>query len=558
MKDMSKPNYLVRRNGIYHYRRRIPADLSAHYGTQEVIKRSLRTTDPKVAYQRVKVEDLKQEQEFAEVRRKLNPEQRTSLSEVEIQRLAALWLHRILDDDDTQRIRGLSVEDQERAEEVLAFTEEDLREALAGGDFRAVRPWVDSLLEEQGVRLSKDGEAYRRLCLAILKAEVKATDVLRERLEGRVVDTPPAPAPLTRATAPSSSDNPALSVLFDKWAKEHEGKLAAATIPEFGVSIRRFVEVNGDLPVRDIKPAHVRDFKDALLGFPRQTPASWRSLTVPQILEKAAERPDLPRLSPRTINDKMLGALGAVLNWGRKQGYCDFNAARDIKTAAPRIEEEKRTAYTVDDLNTIFRFPIFTAGERPGGGGGEAAKWLPLLGLFTGARLEELGQLLTADVKEEDGVNYLDLFTIPEGQRRKNQSSRRRVPVHPELVRLGFLAYVQERREDGDTRLFPDLRAYKKKHTHYWSRWWGRYARSRGIKDTRKTFHSFRHAVKLAYRLADVPEVVYDALQGHTASTEGRKYGGKLTMHTPIRGLAEVMAKLQFPGLDLEHLKVRG
>ncbi|MGA7326889.1 MAG: hypothetical protein WBX25_20965 [Rhodomicrobium sp.] len=45
-------------------------------------------------------------------------------------------------------------------------------------------------------------------------------------------------------------------------------------------------------------------------------------------------------------------------------------------------------------MNLIFSFPIFTKGERPKGGGGEAAKWLPLLAAFTGARLEELGQAL--------------------------------------------------------------------------------------------------------------------------------------------------------------------
>src|SRR5437762_9036633 len=80
--------------------------------------------------------------------------------------------------------------------------------------------------------------------------------------------------------------------------------------------------------------------------------------------------------------------------------------------------------------------------------------------LFTGARLEEIGQALTNDMKHDDGINYLDINTLDRGagKRVKNRSSRRKLPVHPELVCCGLLAYVEERRRAGDERLFPALR----------------------------------------------------------------------------------------------------
>ena len=41
------------------------------------------------------------------------------------------------------------------------------------------------------------------------------------------------------------------------------------------------------------------------------------------------------------------------------------------------------------------------------GGAGEAAYWLPLLALFTGARLEELAQLRVSDLASEEGLGLL-------------------------------------------------------------------------------------------------------------------------------------------------------
>ena len=75
---------------------------------------------------------------------------------------------------------------------------------------------------------------------------------------------------------------------------------------------------------------------------------------------------------------------------------------------------------------------------------------MPLLGLFTGARLGELALLLASDVSidEASGVSAISIADDPSiGRSLKTRASRRTVPVHPELIRLGFLEYVRERRE---------------------------------------------------------------------------------------------------------------
>src|SRR4029453_4449371 len=118
--------------------------------------------------------------------------------------------------------------------------------------------------------------------------------------------------------------------------------------------------------------------------------------------------------------------------------------------------------------------------------------WLPWLGLYTAARLEELGQLRTGDVKHENDVDY---FAIEpgDGKRVKTKSSRRCVPIHPELIKLGFLGFVDGQRRAGGARLFPELKATSYGSvTAGWSKFWSRHTRALGVGDPRKVFHSFR------------------------------------------------------------------
>lgn len=96
--------------------------------------------------------------------------------------------------------------------------------------------------------------------------------------------------------------------------------------------------------------------------------------------------------------------------------------------------------------------------------------WLPLLMLFSGARPNELAQLHITDVKQTaKGTWYLDLED-EDDKTLKTETSRRRVPLHPELVRLGILEFVEERKKQAGKngpRLFHEL-APNKYGNHAW------------------------------------------------------------------------------------------
>jgi integrase len=452
---------------------------------------------------------------------------------------------------------GLSDRAYHTRAETLEIALSGLKAKLARGDTSIVAFDVDDRLEMHGINLDRTSKAYRQLSYAFLQAAVRATEAIAKRHEGELVETPAAPAPLdVSRSLPAEPDGIGLKAMFDKWVEER--KPPEKTVLDFATAIRRFVELHGDLAVHEVTKAQVRAYKDGLQRLPRSCSGRLRQMGLPELLAHLEKHPSPgPTLSAGTVN-KALGALQTVFGWVEAQGYTDVypgwaNPAARMKLHNPAKDEDNRLPYGPEDLRTIFGSAVFHAGDRPQASAGEAAKWLPLIALFTGARLEEIGQALTSDVKCEDGITFLDINTLDRraGKRVKNRSSRRKLPLHPELVRCGLLTYVDERRHAGDERLFPCLRpSVSGQMTGNWSKWWSRYTDDLGITDDRKVFHSFRHTFKDACRAARIEEELHDALTGHTNASVGRKYGSGV----PLEVLAEAVAKVSYKGLDLSHL----
>ncbi len=177
--------------------------------------------------------------------------------------------------------------------------------------------------------------------------------------------------------------------------------------------------------------------------------------------------------------------------------------------------------------------------------------WLPLLGLWTGARLNELCQLNVADIDHEEGIPLIRVQESDEDQRVKFGKSRL-VPIHPELVRLGFLRFVQAQRQTGHKRLFPEL---KLGATGYYSdqasKDFNRYIDRIGVKTAKTSFHSFRHNFKDACRHAGVQPDTNDILLGHKLPSMAGRYGDG---NVPLPVLTEAICKIRYRELRLEHV----
>ncbi|KVD82465.1 hypothetical protein WS62_22730 [Burkholderia sp. ABCPW 14] len=335
----------------------------------------------------------------------------------------------------------------------------------------------------------------------------------------------PRPAPATARHSVSSGTE--LSDLIDKWAAEKQPK--PKTVSRTRSIALDFAKRVGVSRTHQITRQHILQFKDALLADGQ---------------------------SAANINVK-LPMLGVIFNYacGNDLGMSS-NPAAKIRVADKRRAKDKRREFNTAALNAIFGSRVYTEGYRPLAGGGEAAYWLPLLALFTGARIEELAQLRPEDVYEE---NYTDRHgaeqkawvlritgNLAEGQEIKTESSERRVPLHTELIRLGFVQFAQEAK--GRSRIFHKLRPdVDGKESGNFSKWFSRYLRADcKVTDERMVFHSFRHTFKHLARLAGVSTEVHNALTGHVTGDVADNYGG---LSYPLAPLVEAMSRYRVSGV---------
>ena len=160
-------------------------------------------------------------------------------------------------------------------------------------------------------------------------------------------------------------------------------------------------------------------------------------------------------------------------------------------------------------------------------------------------RLGEIIQLDITDIKTDEGVLYFDVNDDGE-KSLKNASSRRKVPVHPTLIELGFNYYVKASKKAGHQRVFEEAPVTKAGNiSDITSKKFGRYIESIGIKHDKLTFHSLRHTfIDYASKQAKLSDHVIKPLVGHADNsiTHGT-YGSKLS----VPELYEAIEKIQYP-----------
>jgi integrase len=213
----------------------------------------------------------------------------------------------------------------------------------------------------------------------------------------------------------------------------------------------------------------------------------------------------------------------------------------------------------------LMASPIFSAGERPKRGRGETAKWAPLLALFQGARRTEVIQLLVQDIAKDPDTEVWTIRFDREGDKSiKTVSSIRRVPLHPQMVELGFLDFLAQRREAvGPTgSLWPGFEDRTKlpSRANKWSEWFNAYLALHVVDDPVKKLHSFRGTFKRYGRAAGVDEVVINHLVGHSNNSVGARYGRKRDAEGirdtgyPLPRLTQEIGRVRFDGVDFERL----
>ncbi len=320
--------------------------------------------------------------------------------------------------------------------------------------------------------------------------------------------------------------------LSEVWAKYKEDKVKndnkrANTLAEYEKFFQLFVDITGDVDISMVDKSDIRKFREVLLKWPKNKNKikRFRDKTIDEIINM--DIPEEDSITEKTRRNYIC-ALMSYWSYAEKMGYAEDNPIKGfgVKISAIKVNKKIRPFDSIE-LNKIFSSSAYDDTNEYA-----YRYWLPVIGLFSGMRVNEICQLYLTDIKEVEGVWVFDVNDDLDKQI-KNEASRRLVPVHPFLInQLDILGYVDKLTRLRSVRLFPELKVLEKtgKYNHVASQWFGRLKTKLGFRDeiinSRNiskivvNFHSFRknfgdyckqNKVELS-----LDEHMYKRIMGHT------------------------------------------
>lgn len=400
----------------------------------------------------------------------------------------------------------------------------------AAGDVEGLlERWAESarrLAETSGILIDPaDTQGLLGLCRALNDAAIAATEDKVRRLDGEDVPTPPALPPLDAPGGPKGPARVPMLSLFDDYA--------AAQKPTEGVRlewrriIERLIEFLGFDDAAKLTEQSLRDWRDHLL-------------------KETTNRGTLR--DPITVRDKHFVAVRAMLAYGVEEGRLPTNVASAVTVRVPKKAKLRDRSFTAPEANAILGAALGPVSPRMSPEAALARRWVPWLCAYTGARVNEIGQLRKEDVLEVDGVRVLRI--TPEAGTVKTKEARL-VPIHSHLIEQGFLDVVKAR-SNGPLFYDPSRQRVQKEGSRHFKKVGQKLAEwvrdDLGITDPGiKPNHAWRHLFKTIAREAEIEEATSDAISGHAPNTVGRDYGG-VTVKTMSNALAR-FPRFQLPGV---------
>ncbi|MER9022679.1 tyrosine-type recombinase/integrase [Mesorhizobium sp. M0815] len=332
---------------------------------------------------------------------------------------------------------------------------------------------------------------------------------------------------------PRDRDRITLSGVLEEWKSV---SFATAT-EQYEYPVRLFEELHGALPVKDITAVHVLEFRNALMKMPPASGGKFDDMTMQQIIQKA-EAEGLKPLKAST-SSKHFRCLKTIFAFAVEDLYVTTDVAAGIRFRGVRgkhseAKKQKRRTFSPTEMKKLF-----AGAENHKWRDAKENLWFLRLLTYTGARPEELAQLSSVDLVKSGGHLCLDIHDLGENHS-KNESSIRRVPVHPELLRLGFEDFVKA--AGNQPYLFSTLNRDKRGRLYSaMQRRLSALIDGKVSKDPRLVPYSLRHGFKDALRLVPgYDREVAEMIMGHSNPHHqtGRGYGTE-----QIVVMAELLAK---------------
>lgn len=555
--------HLQRREGIYHLRIRVPDAIRPLVGKTEIVK-SLRTASLRIARPRCALLAALVMEAFEVIKT-------SEMTASDAKRLIqSCFVQAIAEQEEQPRFAPQTNDWGEEFGEQRGLAADriaDLHSQAVAEKYDAdVLNRVHRLLTKSGLSQHDIPEArFKDLANGMARILMEQQRLFLARLEDRFAsyaptdplfaELPVGGSGMALASAGQTFTGPCLGDAVATYLAAQEKVWAYRTHKARVWQLGYFVEYLGsERPISSIKPDDIRRYRNAVLTLRANhgyTPSQ-------SFLQKQTDNTSA-RIKPKTA-DLIFQPVKTFFGWAvSTEGLIESNPALPIKMVFKQGDkgERSRRPFEAHEIRRLFQSPTFTGCQSehrryvPGNKIIRDGKyWLPILGYLTGCRLGELVQLAISDVREKDGIPYLDInekeLSGPDQKSVKSKAGVRKVPLHPDLIKLGFLDFVAERasQDKPNVRLFKEIKfgVDRQASTEY-SKIFARLMTKAGLTDSRLVFHSWRHGVEDALRDAEINQYTIDKIVGHANPTQGGKYG----KGNALLVMANAVAKMKLP-----------
>lgn len=539
------PSYLTRnRHGTFYFRIVIPRPLRALLHGQREVRRTLKTDSERLARKRARQYVARYEAIFDKVVNMVERDE-LGLTEADYKELMELL-------PNTKPTPDFSSpqDENQSAEPILSEKAIEARqrrrevERLLTGAYG--RP-IPAELEQTAQQLLELAHTYQTTELRAVLPKLRDELALRNL------------APTTTSVAPAASIDPAMSswTLYQVWQHQLERDRAdtsarggqakhGGTLEERERRARVMTVLTKHQPVCQLKKS---DWQAAYDAARKMKAGAKASIDPPTPLsEFLTDDPE-----QMTGHERVSALIGSMKQIQEHARFLDLTTIRPddllIKPVQKRVTKRSHDGvpFSSADVEAIFSGYIYQ-GALPS----DRTKaypfwfWLPLVAYFTGARTNEIAQLDTADIRTIDGHPCFDFCPDDpkafEAKRVKTEEARQ-VPIHPRLIELGFLDYVESQKKDRQKKLFGDGLAYlppRNEEVDHNKEGWAKsagkffnegpkgYLVAIGVHKAHdgKSLYSFRHTLETNLRNArrdgklNAEQHIIDSITGHVAEKQ--------------------------------------
>lgn len=572
---------LTKLNGIYYFRLRVPKNLMQWFPSP-TLKKSLQTK--KYGYAKSQARHLLGEAErvFALIRSK-------TLDADAVRKIIAEFMGACLElkyDAPSEVISAPEMEDTMR--EIYHGAQNEALNAVKRrrDTFLSHLPLsgisAEYLCQKAGYGTDVSSPEYKRLVheLAIAKRDIIAT--LQERLEtGDSVHDKVQRAQQAKAKEERSKSN-TLSELIQSYAEVKSnvtGRNRNTKVPEkMGKFLECFQYETGkkDILLADIDYQLTVRVGKRLALYPSYRHTRYKGKSLDEIYKLDNLR--YPSVS--TVNEELY-RLSGLFDFaltkleGLKKNYAK-NLGEVITGRVKSKDSDARDIFRPDDIQEIIR------GLRAFRDKGYFAKnahlpFITLIGLYSGARINEICQLKVDDLQEVEGIWCFCHSENSQGKSLKNKNSFRTNPIHPTLLDFGLLRFRDSQVEKGYSGLWEGVERHSCEFnakagncSKFVGKWWNDTFKAKlSLSNPEKqTFHSTRHTFINWFR-QNVKLLDYDArnalsghldqddaaalrFQGYDPDSEGEKtYSKGLNVDRQLK----LLQQLDY-GIDLRPLRI--